>query len=189
MRRRRAAILSLLAVVVLGASAWLLFGVASRTEQDPPAAPPTSAPVTTAPTTDAATATTSAPGSTRPPPGSPAATVAEAEGWRLKATGPAAGSTVGRSFAVCYEVSGTSREPVLVLEAALARPGTDDTVEAERRDIPVGRGSVTFEFPAVAEGHYDLRVRLQADGRWIPGLLVAVKDVRVAAAAPPVSCG
>lgn len=187
-RGRRAAILSLLAVVVLGTTAWLLFVVASGSEQEPPA-PPTSDAVPTTPTTDTTTTTTAADGSTRPPPDTPAATVAEAEGWRLEVTGPTPGSTVGRSFAVCYQVSGTSREPVLVLEAALARPGTDQTVASERVEIRVGRGSATFDFPSNAEGRHDVRLQLQVDGRWIPGLLVVIEDVRVAASAPEVSCG
>lgn len=193
MGRRRAVILVSLAVLALGTTAWLLFGPASGSDRNPStAATSTAAPTTSAASRPPATTTTSArpstPSSSRPSGGSPRGPVAEAEGWRLAVRTPESGATVGRRLIACYEITGTSREPVLVLEAALVRAG-GAVAGRTRSDAVAGRGSATLTFAGVPEGHYDLRLRLKVDGRWIAGLAVAVDDVRLVDGAPRGSCG
>lgn len=200
MRSRKAAVLVSLAVLLLGTGAWLLF--AGESDPGPEQSHPTSTPTigVTATTTESAPTRTGNPTpatptrrstqpSNKPPAGSSATTVADAEGWRLEIYQPAPGATIGKKMTSCYEVTGTSREPVLELEAALTPIGGGDAAGRTRTAIAVGRGSAAFSFEGVRDGRYDLRLRLKVDGRWISGLTVTVENVRLAAGTPPAGCG
>ncbi len=116
--------------------------------------------------------------SSSPSPTPHALPVAEAEGWRLQVSRPQAGATLGRSMTVCSEISGTSREPVLVLEAALLPSGVGDGWNA-RADVDVGRGSVVLDFPEADPGRYDLVLHLLVDGQRIPDLRVTVPSLTI----------
>ncbi len=180
--RRRAGMALLVLVVMAGA----FLGWVACSDGDPGGAPVATSPTapTTAPTTGTGpvTPTGTSPADSRP------ATVAMAEGWRFAVTRPQAGATVGRSMTVCTEISGTSREPVLEIEATLARrggPGSSD----DATGVDVGRDSVVVEFPKAAPGRYDVELRLHVDGRWIPGLGVTIPGVRVTTDTPLADCG
>lgn len=186
---RRAGMALLLLVVLAGS----VLGWVACSDGDsggaPAATSPTSGPSpepTTVPTTGTGPATGTS-GSPTTPDSHPA-TVAMAEGWRFAVTLPEAGATVGRSITVCTEISGTSREPVLEIEAALARRGAPGSSD-DATGVDVGRDSVVVEFPNAAPGRYDLELRLNVDGRSISGLRVAIPGLRVTTDTPPADCG
>jgi len=185
MRRARVALLSLvvLAGVFLG---WVSCSDGDRGNA-PAATSPTSGSSpepTTVPTTGTgpATETSASPGD------SPPTTVAMAEGWGFAVTRPQAGETVGRSMTVCTEISGTSREPVLKIEATLARPGGPDSATSGT-GVNVGRDAAVLDFPKASPGRYDLKLRLNVDERSIPGLQVTIPDLRLTPDTPPATCG
>lgn len=180
--RRRAG--PALLVLVLLAGAFL--GWVACSDGDPASAPVATSP--TATTTVPTTGTGPMPPTSSSPADSPAATVATAEGWRFAVTHPQAGAAVGRSMTVCTEISGTSREPVLEIEATLARRGGPGSATSGT-GVAVGRDSAVLDFPQVAPGRYDLKLRLNVDGRWISGLGVTISGVRVMTDRSPADCG
>ncbi len=96
----------------------------------------------------------------------PVSAVPEAGGWRLALTAPRAGSKVGRAVRLCYELTGTSREPDAELEVRV-RVGT----RSETTSVPamVGRGSTTVALPS-GTGEGSVTIQLRAEGREIPGV-------------------
>jgi len=112
--------------------------------------------------------------------GGPAA--AEAGGWRLVVAQPAARATIGPSVAVCYEATGSSREPDLALEVTVLPSGP-----TMRVPVDVGRGTARFDLSAAGLGPRDLRVRLIVDGLTVDGLAVTI-PVTISAGAGPGTC-
>jgi hypothetical protein len=150
---------------------------------------------TTTATAQAATSSTTGPGSPVTVPSttaasganttaSPGPAVASAEGWRLAVSRPTARATVGPTVTVCYEITGTSREPDLALEVTVLRP----VGAPVRVDVPVGRGSVAVALPGVAPGVYDLRIELIPNGVRVSGLAVTIPSVAFTAGGPAGSC-
>ena len=136
---------------------------------------------TTAPTLPGATATTaSPPPTTAPPVGGPA--VAEAGGWRLVISRPTAGATIPPAAVLCYEATGSSREPDLVLEVTALPPGT-----VTRIPVPVGRGTARVDLTSAGVGAHELRIELIPDGQRIAGLSVTI-PVTIAAGAAAGTC-
>ncbi len=135
------------------------------------------APTTSSPT--AAVTTTS--DSVSPP-------VAEANGWRFVVTQPVPRSTIGTKPLVCYEASGTSREPLLVLEVQVIDAATGSVVVDERRDINVGRGGIEFDLSAIAPGSYRLTAGLSVDGAPPGGLTLQIPDLTLVAGTTAVPC-
>ncbi len=117
-----------------------------------------------------------------------APTAAEAGGWRLAVTAPTAGATIGASPVLCYSVAGTSREPVVVFEVSVLTPGTTTGGSPIRVDGSVGRGSVEVGLGDVADGRYDLRVQLVANGAPVEGVVVTIPMVIISATAARAPC-
>jgi hypothetical protein len=151
----------------------------------------TAAVVTSAPApTTAVTSATTRPGATAttasPPPatastaGGPA--VAEAGGWRLVVSRPTARSTIPPAAVLCYEATGSSREPDLVLEVTALPPGSVTSVP-----VPVGRGTARVDLTAAGLGARELRMELIPNGQRIAGLSVTV-PVTIAAGAAAGTC-
>jgi len=124
--------------------------------------------------------TTVPPGTTAAPPAGPA--VAEAGGWRLVVSQPTARATIPPAAAVCYEATGSSREPELVLEVTALPPGT-----TARVPVQVGRGTARVDLTAAGAGARDLRIQLVVNGQRIDGLAVTV-PVTIVAGAPAATC-
>ena len=185
------------AVAVLGVALLLATGCsdgdgergsagAPTTETPSTSAPSTTVvPLTTAPVLTSSVATTR-PGSTSPTPTTTAPTAGpaavEAGGWRLVIRSPIAPAIVPPAAVLCYEVTGTSREPVLALEVTALPPGS-----TSRIPIAVGRGSAAVDLSAAGAGPHDLRIQLVVDGERIAGLAVTL-PVTVAAGAPATVC-
>lgn len=137
--------------------------------------------------------TTASPPGSRPPgtaaPGSTAvgAAVVEAAGWRLAVDAPRAGARVGRELNVCYQITGSSREPVLALEISATRTGTEAASGPRRVDVGVGRAGVRVRLEALAPGPYDLGVQLIVNGERVSGARVVI-PVEIAAEAPTAAC-
>jgi hypothetical protein len=110
-----------------------------------------------------------------------------AEGWRLAVSAPTGAARVGSSMTVCYEVSGTSREPV-VLEVTAVPPGAATGAAPIRVDIAVGRGSVRVPLTSVPPGTYDLRVQLVVSGRPVDGTASTIPSVTLAPDVPAGAC-
>jgi hypothetical protein len=108
--------------------------------------------------------------------------VAEAGGWRLVVSQPTARATIPPAAVVCYEATGSSREPELELEVTALPPGT--TV---RVGVQVGRGAARVDLAAAGAGARDLRIQLVVNGQRIDGLAVTV-PVTIAAGTPPGTC-
>lgn len=113
--------------------------------------------------------------------------VAESGGWRLAVSHPAGGATIARVTAVCYEIAGTSREPVVALEVSLIPPGSNVGTDPVQVDASVGRGSVHVRLPA-STGRYDLRVQLIANGERLHGVVVTIPRVTLADGASSGTC-
>ena len=126
------------------------------------------------------TATTSPTPTTAPTNAGPA--VAEAGGWRLVISHPTARATVPPAAVLCYEATGSSREPDLVLEVTAVPPGT-----TARVPVPVGRGTARVDLSAAGVGARDLRIQLVPNGLRIDGLSVTI-PVTIAAGAPAGTC-
>ena len=119
-------------------------------------------------------------------PAAAAALVAESDGWRLVLTRPSTGARIGRSFRLCYELSGATREPVVALIATLRRADSQSS-GTTTVDATIGRGSVRVDFVAVQPGAASLEVQLRADGRALDGVRITV-PVEVVSDAPPDGC-
>jgi hypothetical protein len=135
---------------------------------------------TTVATTIARPPATTAPSGTTVTPAGPA--VAEAGGWRLVVSQPTARATIPPAGVVCYEVTGASREPELVLEITALPSGTTVRVA-----VQVGRGTARVDLAAAGAGARDLRIQLVVNGQRIDGLAVTV-PVTIAAGAPAATC-
>lgn len=167
-------------------------------------ATPSTTEASTTPTTVAGATTTSSvlassvattiarPPSTTAPPGTSGSSVttavaggpavAEAGGWRLVVSRPTARATIPPAAVVCYEATGSSREPELELEVTALPPGTTVRVGAQ-----VGRGTARVDLTAAGAGGRDLRIQLVVNGQRIDGLAVTI-PVTIAAGAPPGAC-
>lgn len=142
------------------------------------AAPATS---TTATTRPGIPATTTSPSpATVPPAAGPAA--AEAGGWRLAISHPAARATIPPAAVLCYEATGSSREPELVLEVTALPPGT-----VSRVPVTVGRGTARVDLSAAGVGARELRIEMIPNGVRVAGLSVTV-PVTIAAGASAGTC-
>lgn len=158
----------------------------------PPEPPPSESSVpggTSSPTV----ATVPAPTVTTPPAGPsapvpPGPTVAESGGWRLAVTRPTAGATIGRVAVLCYEVSGTSREPVVALEVTLFPPGSTTGANPVRIEGSVGRGSVRVDLAGAPTGRYDLGIQLIVNGERLENMVVRIPMVTLAAGAAAIAC-
>jgi hypothetical protein len=189
------------AAAVLGAVLLLATGCSDGGgERGTAGAPTTEAPSTSVPSTTVAALPTTAlpvtssvattrPGSVATTPttattvaatGGPA--VAEAGGWRLVISAPLARSTIPPAAVLCYEATGTSREPDLVLEVTALPAGT-----VARVPVPVGRGTARVDLSAAGVGARDLRVELVPNGQRIAGLSVTI-PVTIAAGSPAGAC-
>jgi hypothetical protein len=112
---------------------------------------------------------------------------AEAGDWRLAVTQPAPGGTTRPAALICYEITGTSREPVLVLEITPMWPGAGPAAETVRASATVGRSSVTADLSAAGQGSFDLRVKLLVDGS-TQGPSVLLSGVTLRQDAAPSTC-
>lgn len=140
----------------------------------------TSSVTTTRPGSTAATPTSAPTPTAAPAPGGPA--VAEAGGWRLVISNPTARATIPPAAVLCYEATGSSREPELVLEVTAFPPGT-----VTRIPVPVGRGTARVDLSAAGVGARDLRIQLIPNGQRIDGLAVTI-PVTIAAGAAAGTC-
>jgi hypothetical protein len=120
------------------------------------------------------------------PDGQPAA--AEAGGWRLALSQPVAGGATAPVALLCYEVTGTSREPELALEITPMSPGAGPASATVRTGATVGRSSVTADLSGAGEGTYDLRVQLVVDGSTIERPAVMIRGVTLRHDAPRAVC-
>lgn len=114
--------------------------------------------------------------------------VASGGGWRMAVSAPAGGARVGSSMMVCYEIAGTSREPVLVLEVTALPAGSATGAAPIRVDASVGRGSVRVPLTSVPPGVYHLRIQLILNGERLEGVAVTVPSVTLAPDAPAGTC-
>jgi hypothetical protein len=110
--------------------------------------------------------------------GAPA--VVSAGGWRMVISQPLAGATVGSNPLLCYEVTGSSREPALAFDVTLLRAGSPTGAAGPYRiDVTVGRGSARLSLDGVAPGRYDIRVQLISSGSAVDGGAVTIPSVTV----------
>ena len=147
------------------------------------AVPTTSAAVTSsvATTRPGTPATTTSPSPTTAP-ATAGPTAAEAGGWRLAISHPAARATIPPAAVLCYEATGSSREPDLVLEVTALPPGA-----VSRVPVTVGRGTARVDLSAAGVGARELRIELIPDGVRVAGLSVTV-PVTIAAGAAAGTC-
>jgi hypothetical protein len=113
---------------------------------------------------------------------------AEAGGWRLAVSQPVPGGTSAPQAVICYEVTGTSREPVLALEITPMWPGAGPAAASVRASATVGRSSVVADLSGVGEGTIDLRVQLVVDGTAAGRPTLLIPGVRLLAGTPPGTC-
>lgn len=139
-----------------------------------------------APTTSAAQVTTTpTPASSATGPGTTATSgaagpaVATAAGWRLAVTQPVSGGTIGTSAELCYEVTGNSREPEVLLEVAVLGPGGATAAGPFAVEGAVGRGTARVTLTGATPGRYDLRVQLVINGERFDGGAVTIPAVTV----------
>jgi hypothetical protein len=116
------------------------------------------------------------------------AVLAEAGGWRLAVTEPAPGGTSSVATVLCYEVTGTTREPVLALEITPMWPGGAPAAPTVRTDATVGRSSATADLSAAGEGTFDLRVQLVVDGSKADRPSLEIRGVTLRQGAPRRTC-
>ena len=122
-----------------------------------------------------------------PPPAAPssAPTAVEAGGFRLAITAPTAGSSVGTVTTFCYEVTGSSREPLTALDVELLGPDGDVQVGPTRTEVPPGRGRAEVGLTGAAAGTYDLRVQLLDSGAPIAGAVLLIPDITLGNGSEP----
>lgn len=113
---------------------------------------------------------------------------AEAGGWRLAVSQPMPGGTSAPQAVICYEVTGTSREPVLALEITPMWPGAGPAAATVRASATVGRSSVVADLSGVAEGTFDLRVQLVVDGTAAGRPAILIPGVTLLTGTPPGTC-
>ncbi|HSQ69920.1 MAG TPA: hypothetical protein VLM41_07520 [Steroidobacteraceae bacterium] len=113
---------------------------------------------------------------------------AEGGGWRLAVSQPVAGGTSAPRAVICYEVTGTSREPVLALEITPMWPGAGPAAAAVRTSATVGRSSLVADLSGVGEGTIDLRVQLVVDGTTAGRPVLLIPGVTLRNGTPPGKC-
>jgi len=113
---------------------------------------------------------------------------AESGGWRLAVSQPVPGGTSAPQAVICYEVTGTSREPVLALEITPMWPGAGPAAAAVRASATVGRSSMVADLSSVGEGTFDLRVQLVVDGTAAGRPVLLISGVTLRAGTPPGTC-
>jgi hypothetical protein len=112
----------------------------------------------------------------------------EGGGWRLAVAQPVPGGTSAPQAVICYEVTGTSREPVLALEITPMWPGAGPAADSVRVPATVGRSSVVADLSGVGERTIDLRVQLLVDGTAAGRPALLIPGVTLLASAPPGTC-
>ncbi len=138
-------------------------------------------------TTTVAQSSTTSP-TTTPPTTAPAGpAVAEAGGWRMAISGPAALATIGPAIDLCYEVTGTSREAEIAFEVGLVIAATGTPFSKARVDAAVGRGSARVNLGTADGRRYDMPVQAFVNGQPVQGLAVVIRGV-VFGSAPPAGC-
>ena len=113
---------------------------------------------------------------------------AEGGGWRLVVSQPVPGGTSAPQAVICYEVTGTSREPVLALEITPMWPGAGPAAASVRVSATVGRSSVVADLSGVGERTVDLRVQLVVDGTAAGRPALVIHGVTLLAGTPPGTC-
>jgi hypothetical protein len=133
----------------------------------------------------AAPATTLAPSPTTAPPTTVPAgpAVAEAGGWRISISAPTAQATIGPTFDLCYEVTGSVREAKIAFEVSLVLAATGTLQSKVTADAAVGRGSARLNLGTPDPRRYDMRIQALVDGQAVQGLAVAF-GVLIGAPAP-----
>lgn len=154
-------------------------------ESDSTAGPAAAASTSTMASPDTSTTTTASSTTTT---GQSNALVASAGGWRMAVSAPPGGARVGSSMTVCYDIAGTSREPVLVLEVTALPAGSATGAVPIRVDAAVGRGSVRVPMTSVPPGEYHLRIQLLLNGQRLEGVAVTVPSVTLAPDGPAGTC-
>ena len=112
---------------------------------------------------------------------------AEADGWRMTINRPTSRETIGPQFALCYEVSATSREPDVAFEVTLLK-GATTAAGPIRVAGGVGRGSVRVDLGDAGSGTYDLRVQLWVNGSPLDGAVVTARSVNLVRGTPVLTC-
>jgi hypothetical protein len=115
-------------------------------------------------------------------------TSAEAGGWRLVVTRPAAGATVGRSATICYQATGTTRESSVAFDVSVVPPGSSSAGVPTRLPATLGAGSVQLDLANAPPGRFDLRIGLVGDGQVVPGVVVTIPGLIVGDAASSGPC-
>jgi hypothetical protein len=113
---------------------------------------------------------------------------AEGGGWRLAVSQPVPGGTSAPKAVICYEVTGTSREPDIALEITPIRSGASPVAAPIRVSATVGRSSVVADLSGVGEGKIDLRVQLVVDGTAAGRPALVIPGVTLLAGTPPGKC-
>lgn len=124
-----------------------------------------------------------------PPTTTPAGpVVAEAGGWRLAVTAPAALATVGSAFDLCYEVTGPAPEASIAFEITLVIAATGTVASKLQVDAGVGRGSARVNLGTPDSRRYDMPVQVIVNGQVVAGLVAVVRGVVFGTAPPPTGC-
>ena len=111
-----------------------------------------------------------------------------AASWRLAVSAPAEGGRVGSAMTVCYEVTGSGRQPALAFEVTALPPESPTGATPIRVDATSGRGSVQVPLTSVRPGRYHLRIQLLVNGQPVDGAAVTVPSVTLAPDVPPAIC-
>jgi hypothetical protein len=170
-------------LVVAGVTLLLAGGCSDSDDTTTAAgAPSSSAPAAT--TTVVRPTTTALPPPTTAPAG-PA--VAEAGGWRMVISAPAALATIGPTVDLCYELTGPVREAEIAFEVGLTLTATNTPAAAVRVEGSVGRGSARVNLGTPQIRRYDMPVQAFVNGQRLDGLAVVIRGVDFGAA-PPAGC-
>lgn len=102
---------------------------------------------------------------------------------------PVAGSKIGPTTTVCYQITGEIREADVALDVTVTSPGSPDPVTSIRPKVAVGRGEVELDLTGVALGTYDLSIGLVVGGELPPDRVVRITDVARVKRAAARGCG
>jgi hypothetical protein len=123
--------------------------------------------------------------STVPPTTVPAGpAVAEAGGVRIVITAPTALATIGPSFDLCYEVTGTAPSAQIAFEVSLVFVATGTLASRFTVDASAGRGSARVNLGTPEPRRYDMPIQALVNGQPVSALAVIVRGVNIASAAP-----
>ena len=117
-----------------------------------------------------------------------AATVAEADGWRLAITRPEPGATVNPSATICYQASGSTRESSVAFDVSVMSPGSSSVAVPKRLPATIGAGSVMVDLSDAPPVPFDLRIGLVGDGEVVAGVVVTIPGLVVGDAPRVVDC-